>query len=216
MFSRTDYLDSHLNVEQVLDFGFEHVCVATGASWRRDATGRSSAVALVGYEHENVKTADNIIDGQSIHGPVIVYDDDNFYMGGLITELLSDQGHAVTLVTSAGVVSSATEVTLEQHRTQTRVLTKGITVVVSHNVCAFDGETALLTCLFSGRTRRLPAATLIPVTSREPHEHNSISTYWMRLRREARSSRVSLELETVWHLVPSPSRCLPVIVMHAP
>ena len=35
------YLQSRLDADQVLDFGFAHVCLATGSSWRRDGVGRA-------------------------------------------------------------------------------------------------------------------------------------------------------------------------------
>ena len=164
------FLDSQLRVDQVLEFGFDHVCVATGSSWRRDGTGRSSATGFAGHPHENVTTPDEVMTGMKVNGPVVVYDDDNFYLGGLIAERVREQGHEVILVTSDGLVSSATAVTLEQHRIQSRILEKGIKVVVSHHVSDFDGATAHLICAFSGRAHEQPAATLIPVTSREPNE----------------------------------------------
>ena len=48
------YRDSRLDAEQVLEFGFAHVCIATGSRWRRDGTGRSSPVAFAGWRSEGV------------------------------------------------------------------------------------------------------------------------------------------------------------------
>ena len=125
---------------------------------------------VAGFEHENVKTPDEIMSGARVNGPVVVYDDDNYYMGGLIAECVREQGHEVILVTSEGVVSPATSVTLEQHRIQTRILEKGIKVIVSHYVTGFDGATVSLTCAFSNREHKRSAGALIPVTSRDPDE----------------------------------------------
>jgi dimethylamine/trimethylamine dehydrogenase len=36
----TPYFDSALTAEDVLDFGFQHVAIATGALWRRDVVAR--------------------------------------------------------------------------------------------------------------------------------------------------------------------------------
>ena len=36
------YRDSELDADQILEFGFEHICIAIGARWRPDGTGRSS------------------------------------------------------------------------------------------------------------------------------------------------------------------------------
>ena len=164
------YLDSLLDKTQVQDFGFDHVCVATGSSWRRNGEGRSSARGIEGWQHERVKTPDEIMRGVAIDGPAVVYDDDNFYLGALIAEHLRAQGHDITLVSSSGTVSPATSVTLEQHRIQARVLDKGIRLVMSHCATAYDGCLLTLSCAFSGAELQLPAATLVPVTSREPEE----------------------------------------------
>jgi dimethylamine/trimethylamine dehydrogenase len=164
------YRDSRLSKQQILDFGFDHVAVATGSSWRRDGRGRSRAVAFDGSNNDNVITPDEIMLGATVNGPIVVYDDDNFYLGGLIAQRVREQGHEVILVTSASVVSPETSVTLEQHRIHALILEKGIRVVVSHVVERYDGANVTLTCVFGGTEQRLPANTLIPVTSREPDE----------------------------------------------
>ena len=46
----------------------------------------------------------------------------------------------------------------------------GISIVVSHLLSAFDGETVTLSCAFTGIEQQHRAATLVPVTSREPNE----------------------------------------------
>jgi len=164
------YLDSRLNKEQIFEFGFDHVCVATGSSWRRNGQGRSSASGFQGSDHVNVITPDEIMLGASITGPVVVYDDDTFYLGGLVAELVRGRGSEVVLVTSSGVVSPETSVTLEQHRIHSRILEKGIRVVVSHIANDYDGANLTIECAFSGARHVIPASTLIPVTSREPDE----------------------------------------------
>ena len=57
------YRDSRLDAEQVLEFGFAHVCIATGSRWRRDGTGRSSAVAFAGWHSEGVTGPDEVFRG---------------------------------------------------------------------------------------------------------------------------------------------------------
>ncbi len=88
--------------------------------------------------------------------PVVVFDDDHYYLGGVLAEKLWREGLAVTLVTPADRVSAWTANTLEQHAIQKRLLELGVTVVTNHNIVEFDGERTMLECVFTGR--RAPIA----------------------------------------------------------
>ena len=50
----------------------------------------------------SVQTPDDLMDGASASGSVVVFDDDHYYMGGVLAEQLSRGGLAVTLVTPEG------------------------------------------------------------------------------------------------------------------
>jgi dimethylamine/trimethylamine dehydrogenase len=165
------FRDSRLSAAQILEFGFEHVCIATGASWRRDGRGRSSFAPIDGWQRQGVVTVDEIMaGGAAIEGPVVVYDDDHFYMGGVIAETLRVQGHDVLLVTTAGEVSPEAMRTLDQGRIQARLLELGVEILVSHRVAGLGKDGARLVCVYSGRATTRACATLVPVTSREPDE----------------------------------------------
>ena len=58
-------------------------------------------------------------------GPVVIFDDDHYYMGGVLAELLAKEGYEVTLATPAADVSNWTHATLEQARIQKRLLQLG-------------------------------------------------------------------------------------------
>ena len=164
------YLDSRLDAAQVLEFGFRHVCVATGAEWRADGRGRFRCDPIDGYPHERMIGPGAVMDGAPVEGPVVVYDDDHFYLGGLIAEKLRVQGHEVVLVTSASCLSPETEGTLEQGRIQARALELGVELLVSHKVTGFDGDAVTVACAYSGREFTRSCRTLVPVTSREPDD----------------------------------------------
>ena len=116
------FLDSRLSVEDILEYGFSDVVVATGAHWRADGVGVSNWQPIQGSDQAHVVTPEHIYSGAAIADRVLVFDDDNFYLGAVIAEKLVGDGHTVTLVTTASKVSSWTENTLEQHRIQARVL----------------------------------------------------------------------------------------------
>lgn len=164
------YRDSKLDAEQVLEFGFEHVCIATGASWRRDGTGRFNFSPVEGWDLDGVVSVDDVMDGIDASGPVVVFDDDHFYMGGVIAEKLKAPGVDVLLVTSSGDLSPEAGATLEQGRIQTQILELGIELVTAHSVVRFDGSNVTLACGYTGREQNRPCKTYVPVTSREPEE----------------------------------------------
>ena len=58
------YLDSALTAEQVLEFGADHVCLATGAVWRHDGVGRANRSVIDGMNPDTVLTPDDIMDGK--------------------------------------------------------------------------------------------------------------------------------------------------------
>ena len=164
------YRDSHLGAEQILDFGFEHVCIATGSNWRTDGTGRSSFHPIKCIENAKVHSVEHISEVDSVESPCIVYDDDHHYMASVIAEKLKLAGNDVILVTSENKVCREGEGTLEQKPTQKRILDLGIEIVVAHQVTSIDGRRATLSCNYTGKVSNRPCATLVPVTSRQPNE----------------------------------------------
>ena len=74
-------------------------------------------------------TPDDVMAGLRPRGNrVVLFDDDHYYLGGVIAELLAGEGHDVHLVTPAAQVSAWTSHTLEIAKVQRRVLKAGVTV----------------------------------------------------------------------------------------
>jgi len=101
---------------------------------------------------------------------VVIYDDDHYYMAAVLAELAVAAGHAVTLVTTGGLAAAWGVYTDEGARTNERLISLGVEIVTNHAVAAFDGKEAEAVCIFSGRTRGLPAASLVTVTARLPED----------------------------------------------
>jgi dimethylamine/trimethylamine dehydrogenase len=163
------YLDSELTPEGIREFGFKRVLLATGARWRKDGVGVSNARPVPGSDQDQVFTPEDVFAGADIPGPVLVFDDDSFYLGGVIAEELCRCGLDVTLVTTTAQVSAWSAETLEQHRIQARVLGLGIGVVTDHNLARIGGAEAELACNYTDRRRSVPAASVVMVTSRRPN-----------------------------------------------
>ena len=160
------YLDSRMEGDDVLVAEFDRIAIATGSLWRRDGVARFNRLPLAGLDDDAIFTPDDIMAGRHPAGPVIVYDDDHYYMGGVIAEKLCELGLQVTLVTPASLVSSWTVNTLEQPRIQRRLLEKGVTIVTGQGLSGFAEGEAILSCVFTGRETMLEATALVMVTAR--------------------------------------------------
>jgi dimethylamine/trimethylamine dehydrogenase len=162
---------SPVAAEHVLEFGARRVVLATGARWRRDGVGRAHTQPIPGFDLvDRIFTPYDVIDGRIVRGPVVVFDDDHYYLGGIVAEKLRADGIEVALVTPAEKVSAWTVNTLEQPAIQAHLLELGVEVVANRNLVGFDGARALLECVFTGRRVELAAGSIVTVTSRLPND----------------------------------------------
>ena len=70
--------------------------------------------------------------GGGLRAPrVVVYDDDHYYLGGVLAELLRSEGFEVEIVTPAAQVSAWTVNTMEVDKIQRRLLLAGVTLRTS-------------------------------------------------------------------------------------
>ncbi|MGO1120418.1 oxidoreductase [Rhodovibrionaceae bacterium A322] len=165
------FKESRLSAEDVMEIGADHVALATGAYWRKERFDGEAyvSVAADGTDPE-ILTPDDIMAGKRPTGPTIVYDEDGYYLGGVIAELLRESGNEVTLVTPSDKVSAWAEMTSERWRIRTHLMKLGVQIELSHSLNEFDGKKAVLTCEYSEQTKELAAASLVMVTQRQPDD----------------------------------------------
>ena len=162
------YLDSDLTAENVREFGAGRVVLATGAKWRGDGFGRANHEPIPGHGAAHVVTPDDVMAGQMPDGPILVFDDDHYYHGNLMAEVLRAAGREVTIVTPASEVAAFTAATLELERIARHMDGLGIAMVTHHNLAEIrDGE-VVLRHVHTGRERTVPAAGVVMVTARLP------------------------------------------------
>ena len=163
------YRESVLEAEHVTEFGARHVAIATGSRWRRDGVGRDSGFAVSGFEGRDIFTPDDLMTGRMPDdGPVIIWDDDHYYVGGVLAELCRAEGFDVTLVTPAAMVSAWTVNTLEALPIAKRIARLGIDVLTYMSVAGFaDGKAQLVNNL-TGNQSEVAAGALVTVTARLP------------------------------------------------
>jgi dimethylamine/trimethylamine dehydrogenase len=159
--------ESPMTAADIADFGADHVVIATGSRWRRDGIG---VLNLDPRDFSTALTPDDVFAGAKISGPVVIYDDDHYFMGGALAEKLAREGHAVTLVTPQATASYWTAYTDEQGFVQARLLELGVTLALSQHVTAHTQGEARLACVYTGRETSVACETLITVTGRLPED----------------------------------------------
>ena len=160
------YPSSPMTAAETLETGIPHIILATGATFRRDGRGRSIKHPIPGYDQSNVFTSDDLMEGKMPTGRVILYDDDHFYMGSVLTELLTQNGCDVTLVTPAPLVSYWTQFTLEQEKIQTRLMKLGVKLYTQTLLSDIQPDTVTLTHSLTGETSILPHEAIVLVADR--------------------------------------------------
>lgn len=175
------YLASRLSADDVLSFNIPHVALATGAHWRRDGVGRSQCLPLEFLTNGDVLTPDDLMDrgadAITASGPVVIFDDDQFYMASVLAELIANAGHETLFVTPAGMVAPISENTLEQTRIQRRLIELGITLITAQKLSGRTADSLDLACKYTGQIHTIACATLVTVTARLPDE-----VLWLELK----------------------------------
>ncbi len=164
------YRESELTAAHVLEFAMTRVVLATGATWRRDGIGHEHVLPIAGADGANVLTPDDLFAGATVNGPVVVYDDDHYYMGGVIAEKLRLDGLDVTLVTPAADVSVWTHATLEHTWIENRLYEIGVEIIEKHAIAGISATEVAIEHTASRRGRVIPCAAVVLVTSRQSND----------------------------------------------
>ena len=160
------YLDSELNTENLLEFGFENICLATGARWRRDGVARQHVVPMNIAPEASVYTPDDLMNGIIPEGKVIVFDDDHYYMGGVLAELLANRGAEVKLLTPSAYVSDWTINTLEQGAIHSGLVESGVDIILNRGITGIHADHVSSNCIYTDRTEKYQCDAIVMVTSR--------------------------------------------------
>lgn len=165
------FRESNLTAEDVLAFEADHVAIATGASWMTERFDGEAflSIAATGTMPE-ILTPDDIMAGKIPDGPVLVYDQDSYYLGGVIAERLKSTGLDVTIATPSDNVSNWAGNTSERWRIRKHLSKLGIEAIVSHSLQQFDGSSATLNCEYTDQENVLQVKSVVMVTQRKPND----------------------------------------------
>jgi dimethylamine/trimethylamine dehydrogenase len=165
------YPSSPMTTEEILETGVQNIILATGASWRRDGMGRTLRKPILGHDLQNVYNPDELMDGKtvtgnSVSGNWVIYDDDHYYMGGVLAELLAEQGCQVSIVTPAPLVSYWSQFTLEQEHIQHKLMMLGVKLYPQHIPSKIEKDCVSLINTISGEGMELARDGVVLVSDR--------------------------------------------------
>jgi len=163
--------DNRLSADDILGMGIPKVVLATGSHWRRDGAGRFHTRGIPIAEGAEVLTPDDLMKGNLPRGKqILVWDDDHYYMGGVLAELLADRGYDTLYVTPACEASTWTRATMEQHFIQARLLRKGVRIKAFSGLHEIYRDSVMMSCVFTGSLETLATDAVVLVTARLPED----------------------------------------------
>ena len=161
------YKESRLKVEHIDELGINNIFLATGSSWRKDGIGRSRRKPIPGLETITVYSPEEAVQNyKDIKGPIVIYDDEQGYLAGVVADHLIAKNIEVVFVTPASVVSPWTDSTLEQKRVQAALISSGVKIMCNQSISKIENSTAQLECAYTGSITELPCETIVMVTER--------------------------------------------------
>ncbi len=161
---------SKMSAPEILESDTPNIIIATGASWRRDGKGRTLWKPIRGHNLPNVFTPDDLMAGKLPTGRVLIFDDDHYYMGGVLAEYLVMNGCKVSLVTPAPMISYWTQFTLEQEKILKRLAHLGVTTLTHRILNSIGADHADVTDTASAAKRTIPCEAVVLVTDRIPKD----------------------------------------------
>lgn len=164
------YAESEIGAADVADFGADNIIVATGATWRRDGAGATTFGAIEGFA-EHALTPDDIMDGVAVEGPVVIYDDDHYYMGNVLAGHLAAKGHEVHLVCPLPSIAEWMGYTLEAPRVLDDMIALGVHMYPNTTVTGWTGTSLKVRRADTGQALPdIPGAHLVSVGARTPED----------------------------------------------
>jgi len=162
-------LNNRLNYQDVLECGAERIVFATGSNW--DETGMSSPL------HDYIAGADAskpeicnpeqyCVHGKKLGKRVLVIDNDPYYMGSAMAELIAENGHEVTYATYGETVGPYLRLVLEEQRMLMRLLELGVTTIHQHVAVAVENGNATLVDIWKGEEMTVEYDSVMLVTHR--------------------------------------------------
>ena len=161
------YTESELSLKNILELQQQRVVIATGARWTR-ALYSSLEIPLGALAGAGVYTPDDIAEGIIPQGKTLVYDFDNYYLGGVLAEHLAKLGSSVEYATPAGHASAWTFMTNEQPYVHQALYALGVVIHTQTLLTGFEQNSVTLANIFTGHTSEIDFNSVVLVGLRLP------------------------------------------------
>ena len=161
------YTESELSLKNILELQHQRVVIATGARWTR-ALYSSLEIPLGALAGAGVYTPDDIAEGIIPQGKTLVYDFDNYYLGGVLAEHLAKLGSSVEYATPAGHASAWTIMTNEQPYVHQALYALGVAIHTQTLLTGFEQSSVSLANIFTGHTSEIDFNSVVLVGLRLP------------------------------------------------
>ena len=162
------YTDSPMAVADIASADARHIAVATGAHW---TTHLYSPLEIPSHPllGPRVFTPEDVFEGRVEGDRVLVFDYDNYYLGGVIAEHLARRGSHVVYATPAGHASAWTFMTNELPYVYKALGEQGVDILTTTKLDHFDGHHATLSNLFNEQSLQRAIDTVVVVGLRQPN-----------------------------------------------
>lgn len=164
------YTESDIRADDIADFEADNIVIATGSSWRTDGVGSTNYEIIPGFA-ERAKTPDDVMANAQLEGPIVIYDDDHYYMGNVLAAHLAATGQEVHLVCPLPSIAEWMGYTLEQPRVLAQMVELGVQMYPNITATRWTGSALQVTRSDTGQPMpEIAGATLINVSSRTPND----------------------------------------------
>ena len=199
------FLDNTLSPDDVLELGFDHVVTATGSIWKPSIMDEKSAPVLID-KTATIFTPEDVLNGCELKSPVIVFDFDYYYMGGLMAEFIKDLGHEVMIITPFDKVSPWSFNSNEIDDIELRLLEKDIRVLTQHRIITVEDSSVKTIQKVSHEENEIDRGSLVLVGFRKQNDS---------LYNELNSSEAALKASGIKSLQNIGDSNAPGAVVHA-
>ena len=163
-------LNTRLGIDDILNYGAQHVIFATGSSW--DTTGMSGPI------HDYIRGADaskpEIVtpdqyarDGKPVGKRVVVIDHDAYYMGSAVAIDLAQKGHQVVYLTHNESVGPYLRYTLEEQRVHMKLMELGVKLLPLQFAFSVEGVNVTSVNKWTAEETEIPYDSVLMVTYRK-------------------------------------------------
>lgn len=164
------YAESDFRADDIADFEADNMVIATGSNWRTDGVGSTNYEIIPGFA-EYAKTPDDVMADAQLEGPIVIYDDDHYYMGNVLAAHLAVRGLEVHLVCPLPSIAEWMGYTLEQPRVLAQMIELGMQMYPNITATRWTGSALQVTRSDTGQGMpEIAGATLINVSSRTPND----------------------------------------------